>query len=295
MAGGEYIKFIPKLTKRELEVIEAVLAGALRYKSIASSLNISVNTVKTHLRKIYLTVGVNNTETLASLFHGYSPSKTGITPKSPLKNKKSPQIGDRKQHYFTVMFYNIMHSGGKKMQNLKALRTKTGGAISLVLVIALVIGIAAVKFVSGSKNQSSVSDPRSVFIGTWDWGIDGVLAENEYVKYVISADTVQFEFVVGDRNLSYTMTDITWIADDDPYGTLLPSDYPENISDEDPFKNLYPDYKVGYLIKGTIIANSFYKGNRWPEGIGEIRTIPIAMHKTDKQKALISMDFCAKL
>jgi DNA-binding CsgD family transcriptional regulator len=60
MAVGEYVKFIPKLTKRELEVIETVLAGAFRYKSIASSLNISVNTVKTYLRKIYQTVGVNN-------------------------------------------------------------------------------------------------------------------------------------------------------------------------------------------------------------------------------------------
>jgi DNA-binding CsgD family transcriptional regulator len=154
MAGCEYIKFIPKLTKRELEVIESVLAGALRYKSIASSLNISVNTVKTHLRKIYLTVGVNNTETLASLFHGYSPNKTGITPNSPLKNKKSPQIGDRKQHCFAVIFYNIMHSGGKKMQNLKALRTRTVIAISLVLVIALVTGFVAVKLVSGNSQTN---------------------------------------------------------------------------------------------------------------------------------------------
>jgi len=36
MATEKYVKFIPYLTKRELEVIEAVLAGALRYKSIAS-------------------------------------------------------------------------------------------------------------------------------------------------------------------------------------------------------------------------------------------------------------------
>ena len=80
MAGGKYVKFIPQLTKRELEVIEAVLAGASKYKSIASSLNISVNTVKTHLRNIYQTVGVNNIDDLASLFHGYSPNVTDFTP-----------------------------------------------------------------------------------------------------------------------------------------------------------------------------------------------------------------------
>jgi len=100
MGAGEYYKFIQQLTKRELEVIEAVLAGSLRYKSIASSLNISVNTVKTHLRKIYLTVGVNNVEALAALFHGYSRNKAEITPKSSLKKAKSPQMGDKKQHFF---------------------------------------------------------------------------------------------------------------------------------------------------------------------------------------------------
>ena len=100
MNSGKYNTFIPQLTRRELEVIEAVLAGALRYKTIASSLNISVNTVKTHLRKIYLTVGVNSIEVLASLFHGYSSNKTEITP-------KSPQMGDRNQHFLAVIFYNI--------------------------------------------------------------------------------------------------------------------------------------------------------------------------------------------
>ena len=153
MAVGEYNKFIPQLSRRELEVIEAVLAGSLRYKSIASSLNISVNTVKTHLRKIYLTVGVNNVEALAALFHGYSRNKAEITPKSPLKIAKSPQMGDREQHIFAVIFYNIMHSGGKKMQNLKTLRIRTGFAISLVLVIALVIGFTAVKLVSGNRHE----------------------------------------------------------------------------------------------------------------------------------------------
>jgi DNA-binding CsgD family transcriptional regulator len=154
MAGCEYTKFITKLTRRELEVIEAVLAGALRYKSIASSLNISVNTVKTHLKKIYLTVGVNNIEALASLFHGYSTSKADITPKSLRKNKKSPKMGDKNQQFFAVIFYNILHAGGKKMQNFKALRIRTGAAISLVLVIALVIGFTATILVSGSRQTN---------------------------------------------------------------------------------------------------------------------------------------------
>ena len=154
MAVGKYNKFIPQLTKRELEVIEAVLAGSLRYKSIASSLNISVNTVKTHLRKIYLTVGINNVEALAVLFHGYSQNKAEITPKSPLKIAKSPQMGDRKQHVFAVIFYNIMLSGGKKMQNLKALRIRTKFAIPLVSIIALVVGFTAVKLFSGNSQTS---------------------------------------------------------------------------------------------------------------------------------------------
>ena len=113
MVGSKYIKFIPKLTKRELEVIEAVLSGALRHKSIASSLNISVNTVKTHLRKIYLTVGVNNTEALASLFYGYSPNKTSLTSKSPQKNKKSHQIGDMQQSFFTVYYITYIQEAKK--------------------------------------------------------------------------------------------------------------------------------------------------------------------------------------
>jgi DNA-binding CsgD family transcriptional regulator len=145
MAVCKYAKFIPQLTRRELEVIETVLAGAFRYKSIATSLNISVNTVKTHLRKIYLTVGVNNIEALAFLFYGYSQNKTYITPKSPQKNTKSPQIGDRKQRIFAVILFNMMRSGGKKVQNLKAIRI-----ISLFLVLTLTIGFVTVKLVSGN-------------------------------------------------------------------------------------------------------------------------------------------------
>jgi DNA-binding CsgD family transcriptional regulator len=196
MAVGEYKKFIPQLTKRELEVIEAVLAGSLRYKSIASSLNISVNTVKTHLRKIYLTVGVNSIEALATLFHGYSQNKAEIIPKSPSKIAKSPQMGDRKQHFLAVLFYNIMHSGGKKMQNLKALRIQTKFAIPLVLVIALVIGFAAGKLVSGNRQNGleiGIKDEtvqegilvnfKEVLAGGYAYNANGELSgydENEY-------------------------------------------------------------------------------------------------------------------
>jgi len=59
------------LSKRELEVIEAVLAGKVSHKDLSSHLNISVNTVKTHLKHIYQTTGVSNIAALSSLFYGY--------------------------------------------------------------------------------------------------------------------------------------------------------------------------------------------------------------------------------
>jgi DNA-binding CsgD family transcriptional regulator len=80
-SNTEYAKFIGQLSKRELEVISAVLAGSLRYKTLASSLNISVNTVKTHLQHIYQITGVNNIETLSALFSGYSPTRSETIPK----------------------------------------------------------------------------------------------------------------------------------------------------------------------------------------------------------------------
>jgi DNA-binding CsgD family transcriptional regulator len=69
---GDYAQFVPLLSKREMEVIEAVLAGAFSYKKIAASLNISVNTVKTHLQHIYQTTGVSSIDELSSLFRGFS-------------------------------------------------------------------------------------------------------------------------------------------------------------------------------------------------------------------------------
>jgi len=82
-AKAGYAAFIGQLSKREQEVILAVLAGSIRYKTLASSLNISVNTVKTHLQHIYQITGVKNIEALSALFSGYSPAFPEITPKSP--------------------------------------------------------------------------------------------------------------------------------------------------------------------------------------------------------------------
>jgi len=78
-----YSRFIQKLSRRELDVIEAVLAGYVSQKELADSLKISVNTVKTHLKHIYQTTGISGIDALALLFHGYTPDHPKITPKSP--------------------------------------------------------------------------------------------------------------------------------------------------------------------------------------------------------------------
>jgi DNA-binding CsgD family transcriptional regulator len=70
----EYKKFIQHLSRRELDVIEAILAGNYSYKELSKTLNISVNTVKTHLKNIYQTTGVSNIAALSSLFHGFTPN-----------------------------------------------------------------------------------------------------------------------------------------------------------------------------------------------------------------------------
>ena len=69
--NSNYVQYIPNLSKRELEVIEAILAGNDSYKKLATTLNISTNTVKTHLKHIYQATGSNNTTALSSLFRGY--------------------------------------------------------------------------------------------------------------------------------------------------------------------------------------------------------------------------------
>jgi len=77
--NDKYAPFIQFLSRRELVVIEAILSGNVSYKELSNALNISVNTVKTHLKHIYQTTGVSNIAGLSSLFYGY----TSITPKSP--------------------------------------------------------------------------------------------------------------------------------------------------------------------------------------------------------------------
>jgi len=68
----DYAQYVQKLSKRELELIEALISGNDSYKKLAAALNISVNTVKTHLKHIYQTTGISNLTALSSLFHGFS-------------------------------------------------------------------------------------------------------------------------------------------------------------------------------------------------------------------------------
>jgi len=70
--NDKYTPFIQLLSRRELEVIEAILAGNVSYKELSNALNISVNTVKTHLKHIYQTTGISNIAGLSSLFYGYN-------------------------------------------------------------------------------------------------------------------------------------------------------------------------------------------------------------------------------
>jgi len=77
---AEYTPFIQLLSRRELEVIEAVLAGNVRYKQLSAALNISVSTVKTHLLHIYHITGVSSVSALSLLFHGYTPQTSANQP-----------------------------------------------------------------------------------------------------------------------------------------------------------------------------------------------------------------------
>ena len=83
-ARAGYAQFIGQLSKRELEVIETVLAGNVSQKELAASLNISVNTVKEHLQKIYKTTGTVNMTALTILLAVIHE----ITPKLPLNHPK---------------------------------------------------------------------------------------------------------------------------------------------------------------------------------------------------------------
>jgi len=70
-----YAQYIGQLSKRELEVIEAVLSGCVSQKELAVKLDISVNTVKKHLQHIYKTTGAVNMTALTILFSGYSQKR----------------------------------------------------------------------------------------------------------------------------------------------------------------------------------------------------------------------------
>jgi len=72
ISNDKYASFIHLLSRRELEVIESILTGNVSYKELSKALNISVNTVKTHLKHIYQTTGVSNIAGLSSLFYGYT-------------------------------------------------------------------------------------------------------------------------------------------------------------------------------------------------------------------------------
>ena len=78
-----YARFTRLLSKRELEVIEAILAGYSSQKELAAELNISINTVKTHMKRIYQVTGVSGVDALSLLFQGYTPDHPKITRKSP--------------------------------------------------------------------------------------------------------------------------------------------------------------------------------------------------------------------
>ena len=87
-SSDECAKLIRLMSKRELEVVEAILAGKKRYKEISSQLNISVNTVKFHLKNIYKTTGVSDTSALFFLFRGYT--STPISPQTENYPKTTP-------------------------------------------------------------------------------------------------------------------------------------------------------------------------------------------------------------
>jgi DNA-binding CsgD family transcriptional regulator len=67
-------QFIQQLSRREQEVIEAIVAGNTRYKELAGKLNISVNTVKFHLKNIYQITGVPNLTALSNFLREFSSS-----------------------------------------------------------------------------------------------------------------------------------------------------------------------------------------------------------------------------
>jgi len=72
---NDFAQYLPLLSKRELEVVQAILARKNKYKELADKLNISVNTVKFHLKNIYKITGVSDISGITLLFRGYTSSR----------------------------------------------------------------------------------------------------------------------------------------------------------------------------------------------------------------------------
>jgi DNA-binding NarL/FixJ family response regulator len=61
-------KATPHLSKREREVLEAMLSG-LSYQAIGDHLHISINTVRKYIRQLYTTYKVNSKGELLAKYH----------------------------------------------------------------------------------------------------------------------------------------------------------------------------------------------------------------------------------
>lgn len=61
---------LEKLSRRELEVLQFIASG-YSYLEVATSLNISLETVRTHIRNAYKKLHINNRKDAASLLNGH--------------------------------------------------------------------------------------------------------------------------------------------------------------------------------------------------------------------------------
>jgi DNA-binding CsgD family transcriptional regulator len=68
---ANYSLLIQRLSRREREVIEAIIAGNKRYKELAVKLNVSVSTVKFHLKNIYQDAGIPNLTALSNFLREF--------------------------------------------------------------------------------------------------------------------------------------------------------------------------------------------------------------------------------
>ena len=144
--------------------------------------------------------------------------------------------------------------------------------IKLLMKIFLILIFIMVTFgCADNNNQSHGPDPRAALFGTWTWTQD----EDYRINAVISADTIEYEFHnIGNHSVSVTLSDITWIAEDNSDATNS------------------QNYPTGYRVQGTVTSNSLYSPENviWPEDIGNTYYIMIFPNRTDSQKALILYD-----